>query len=274
MGRDRVMAEMRDTGLVATELGPDGYLPTDPGELDAYLESYGLHVVAGFVPALLYRPERIEQELDYVQRAAHQLAGVGSTVLVLGATSHLDGYDTSVNMSDAEWEVFLVNLARLEEVVTGAGLLTALHPHWGMAIETDAHVERLLETCDVGLCLDTGHLYLGGADPVAIAQLAASRIHHVHLKDVDAGFAARVRSGTLGFRQAVIDGMFTRLGEGDVEIAGVVRTLEQAGYRGWYVIEQDKSLAAEPPFGEGPYADAAASVEYLRKLASVGDGDD
>ena len=156
------------------------------------------------------------------------------------------------------------------KIIAGdAGLITALHPHWGMAIETGAHVERLLESCDVGLCLDTGHLYLAGTDPTDIAKLASSRIHHVHLKDVDAAFAERVRSGDAKFRQSVIDGMFTPLGEGDVDIAGVIRTLESSGYRGWYVIEQDKALSVEPATNSGPRADAEASVAYLRDLAAT-----
>jgi inosose dehydratase len=267
MERDRVMREMTETGLSATELGPDGYLPTDPDELADFLRPYGLHVVGGFVPALLYRPDRLDAELAYVERAARQLARVGARVVVLGPSSHHDGYDVPVEMSDDAWSIFLGSLERLEKIVEDAGLVTALHPHWGMAIQSGAHVERLLRSCEVGLCLDTGHLYLAGADPVEIAEVAADRIHHVHLKDVDAEFAGRVRSGVVKFRQAVIDGMFTPLGGGGVDIAGVIRTLERAGYDGWYVLEQDTSLTAEPEPGLGPRADAAASVEFLRRLA-------
>jgi len=269
MDRDRVMREMTESGLVATELGPDGYLPPDPDELADYLQSYRLHVVGGFVPALLYRPDLIDGELSYVGRASKQLAGTGAMVLVLGPSSHHAGYDISIDMGDEEWDTFLANLLRLEDIVGDEGLVTALHPHWGMAIETGAHIERLLESSDVGLCLDTGHLDLAGTDPVEIARLAADRIHHVHLKDVDAVFAERVRAGELEFRQGVIDGMFTPLGEGSVDIGGVIRTLEGAGYRGWYVIEQDKSLTQDPEPGTGPKVDAEISVEYLRKLATT-----
>lgn len=267
MNRDRVMSEMTDIGLSATELGPDGYLPLDPDELADYLTGYDLHVVGGFVPALLYRPDRVEAELDYVGRASAQLARTGSRVLVLGPRSHYDGYDQSIDMDAEEWAIFLSNLRRLERVVSEAGLTTALHPHWGMAIENGGHVERLLESSDVGLCLDTGHLYLAGTDPAAVAKLAADRIHHVHLKDVDEGFADRVRAGDVKFRQGVIDGMFTPLGEGGTDISGVIRALESSGYRGWYVLEQDASLSAEPVPGAGPKAAAEVSVEYLRQLA-------
>ncbi len=267
MNRDRVMQEMADTGLSATELGPDGYLPTDVDELNDYLRGYDFHVVGGFVPAVLYRPDRIEAEMSYVSRAAGQLARAGSRILVLGPSTHFDGYDRSLDMSDEEWAVFLRNLDGLEEVAEAEGLITALHPHWGMAIERYRHVERLLESCDVGLCLDTGHIYLGGADPVDIAKMAPDRILHVHLKDVDATAAEAVRSGAKPFRQSVIDGMFVPLGDGDVDIAGVITVLERSGFDGWYVLEQDTALAAEPAPGEGPKADAVRSVEYLRDVA-------
>lgn len=268
MHRDRVMAEMVDVGLTATELGPDGYLPTDPEELAAYLGQYDLHVVGAFVPAVLYRPDLIDSVLEYVDRASKQLASVGSKVMVLGPSSHLAGYDTSIDMNEGEWTTFLANLERLRAIAGDNGLLTALHPHWGMAIEKQRHVERLLESCDVDLCLDTGHLFVAGADPVTIAEMAKGRVKHVHLKDVDDGLAGRVRAGELGFKQAVIDGMFKPLGHGDVDISGVIRRLEASGFDGWYVLEQDASLASEPAEGAGPKADALLSFEHLREVAA------
>ena len=181
------------------------------------------------MPALLYRPDQIESELEYVARASSQLAATGSSVLVLGPSSHNPGYDTPFDMTEADWPIFLANLRRLQGLVADAGLETALHPHWSMAIEDGHDVERLLESSDVGLCLDTGHLYLAGTDPVAIARLAPERVLHVHLKDVDPVAAEQVRTGEVPFRQAVIDGLFTPLGAGGVDIEGVIRTLEARG---------------------------------------------
>jgi inosose dehydratase len=267
MGRDRVLREMVESGLSATELGPDGYLPTDPVELREYLSQFDMSIVGGFVPALLYRPDRIDAELEYVARAARQLAATGSKVLVLGPSSHNPGYDTPVDMDADEWSAFLANLRRLESLVGDMGLETALHPHWGLAIATGRDIEHLLDASSVGLCLDTGHVYLAGTDPVEVARAARGRVLHVHLKDLDPAGAEHVRSGEVPFRQAVIDGLFVPLGQGGVDIAGVIATLENDGYRGWYVLEQDVSLRGEPPPGSGPKADAIESVAYLRGLA-------
>lgn len=266
MDRERVMREMVESGLSATELGPDGYLPTDPVELKDFLARFEMSIVGGFVPALLYRPDQIDQVLEYVRRAAGQLASTGSEVLVLGPSAAHAGYDVPVDMTDDEWAAFLANLRRLEELVSDAGLRTALHPHWGLAIATGRDIERLLDSSDVALCVDTGHIYLAGTDPVDVVRSARGRVIHVHLKDVDPGGAERVRSGQIPFRQAVIDGLFVPLGQGAVDIGGVIAALEDDGYRGWYVLEQDVSLRAEPAEGSGPIADAIDSVAYLREL--------
>ena len=266
MDRDRVMREMVESGLSATELGPDGYLPTDPVELGEYLSRFDLGIVGGFVPALLYRPDRIEEVLAYVQRAARQLAATGSQVLVLGPSAAHPGYDTPVDMDADEWAAFLANLGRLEALVDDAGLRTALHPHWGLAIASGRDIERLLDASDVGLCVDTGHIYLAGTDPVDVVRAARGRVLHVHLKDVDPVRAERVRSGEVPFRESVVDGLFVPLGKGAVDIAGVINVLEEDGYRGWYVLEQDVSLSEAPAEGSGPKADAVESVAYLRGL--------
>ena len=267
MDADRVLGEMADLGLKATELGPDGYLPTDPGELKAKLDHYGLELVGGFVPAVLHLPERADKELGYVGRASRTLGGCGAGILVLGPGSGLDGYDTSIDMSETQWAAFLDNLKQVIGIAADEGLTVALHQHWGMAIERQEHVERLIAQSEVEFCLDTGHLYLGGVDPVAIAEAAVGRVAHVHLKDVDRAMAEKVRSGELPFRQSVIDGIFKPLGDGAVDIAGFVATLEDAGFDGWYVLEQDKVLDADPAPGAGPVADARKSFQYLARLS-------
>ncbi len=267
MDRDRVLAEMQQVGLSATELGPDGYLPDNVDELRALLDRFDLALIGGFVPALLYRSELVAENLGYVDRAATILAGTGAPVMVLAADSHLPGYDDQVELTDAEWDTLLTSLDRAAEIASGHGLTTALHPHWGTAVVHQDHVERVLDQTRVDLCIDTGHLALAGADPVVVAKAASGRVAHVHLKDLDEGLAWQVRSGDLAFRQAVIDGLFLPLGAGNVDIRTFVETLEAESFEGWYVIEQDVVLDAEPESGEGPIAAAAQSFTFLEGLA-------
>jgi inosose dehydratase len=145
--------------------------------------------------------------------------------------------------------------------------VAVLHPHYGTVVQRDTHVDRVLEGTEIGICVDVGHLMVGGADPLAVTKSALNRVRHVHLKDVDADLAARVQRGEIGYRDAVAAGLYRPLGSGDVDIAKVVRLLESAGYAGWYVLEQDMVLERVPADGEGPVVDAAASVRFLTDLS-------
>jgi len=268
MDRERVLGEMRDVGLSATELGPDGYLGHTVGTLRELLDRYDLDLVGGFVPAVLYRRDLVSESLAYIDRAAATLASTGAPVMVLGPDSHHAGYDLQIDLTDEEWDTFFTSLERTVEIASGHGLRTTLHPHWGMAVVDESHVSRVLERSRVELCIDTGHLALAGADPAEIARIASGRVGHVHLKDLDEGLAEDVRSGELAFRQAVIDGLFLPLGDGSVDIRGFVTTLEANGYEGWYVIEQDAVLDVEPQAGEGPVIAARQSFAFLEDIAN------
>jgi inosose dehydratase len=260
----RVLTEMREVGLAATELGPDGFLPVDPqGKADTLAE-HGLAAVGGFVPVLLHDPGHdprpgVDAELD-----AFLAAGAG--VLVLAAASGSAGYDSRPELDSGDWTRLLGNLDRLAAHAAGRGVRACLHPHVGTMVETADDVRRVLEGSGVPLCLDTGHLLVGGSDPVALAAEATDRIAHTHLKDVDLSWARRVQAGETTYTEAVTAGMYRPLGQGDVDIAAIVTTLEAAGYDGWYVMEQDTVLGSERD-GDRALDDVRAGVAFLRGLA-------
>ncbi|HEY3686181.1 MAG TPA: sugar phosphate isomerase/epimerase [Streptosporangiaceae bacterium] len=258
---ERVLAEMRGAGITATEFGPDGFLPDAPADKAALLRSYGLHAVGGFVPVVLHDPAG--DPMPAVERALAAFAASGATELVLAAATGRDGYDDRPDLNAAAWRHLLAALDRISERAARAGVTATLHPHVGTVIETPEEVDRVLDGSGVALCLDTGHLLVGGADPVALAERAPGRVAHAHLKDVDAAAAEAVRAGRRAYSDAVRDGMFRPLGAGDIDIARVVRALDAAGYTGWYVLEQDVMLAGADA---DPLADVRASIRYLEAL--------
>ena len=264
MDADRVLREMRDVGLSATEFGPDGFLPDEPRRKAETLAGHGLAAVGGFVPVVLH--DREHDPLPEADTALDGFVAAGAGVMVLAAATGLDGYDTRPELGEAEWATLFGNLNRLAARAEERGVRACLHPHVGTMIETRDDVDRLLQGTQVALCLDTGHLLVGGSDPVALAREVPDRIVHTHLKDVDAAFAQRVRSGELSYTDAVRAGMYRPLGKGDAGIADIVGALEAHGYQGWYVLEQDTVLQDEP-VGAGPVVDVAASVAFLRSLA-------
>lgn len=259
----RVLAEMRDVGLAATELGPEGFLPSDPGELTALLDSHGLRCVGTFAPVLLH--DAGHDPLPDITAPLDALAACGANVLVLAAATGTDGYDSRPTLDDDQWATLLTNLDKLAAAATNRGVLAVLHPHVGTMVETRSDVDRVLAGSQIKLCLDTGHLLIGGTDPLQLAREVPGRIAHAHLKDVDATLAARVQTGELTYTEAVRDGMYTPLGGGDVDIAGIVTALRSNGFDGWFVMEQDTILEDEP-VGDGPVRDVRTSVAYMRDV--------
>ena len=263
METDRMLREVAELGLTAVEAGPEGFLPSEPAEASRLLSEHGLGLVGGFVPAVLHRPEVRESELEAVEEQAEQFAIAGAEVIVLAASTGEEGYEESAELDDGAWEELFATLGMVEEAGARHGLSVVVHPHYGTAIERPEHVRRFLEGCETGLCLDTGHSMVGGGDPVEVLESAAGRVAHVHLKDVDWALAERVASGALGYEDAVRRGLYRPLGEGDVDVRRVLELLEEVGYEGWYVLEQDVMLDAEPEAGGGPCEDVRKSLAFL-----------
>jgi len=263
---DRVLAEMAGLGLTATELGPLGYLPRDPAALRERLDAHGLALVGGFVPLVLHEPS-LDGARRAAQDAAAMLAGAGATVFVCALVLDAD-WSAPAPLDDGRFATLVEHMPVIEDLVADHGLAFALHPHAGTLVETAADVERMLAATDVGWCLDTGHLLIGGTDPGGFVRDHGERVVHVHLKDVDEGVAARYRAGELTLMGATQAGLFRPLGQGDAGIPAVLAALYARGYEQWLVLEQDAALTGEePPVGSGPVLDVQASIEFLCKTA-------
>ena len=229
MPADRLLSEAASVGLEAMEAGPEDFLPTDPGEVGTLLSKHNLGLVGGFVPAVLHEPELRREGLDLVQRRAEFFSAAGADTLVLAAIPSAGAFEETVDLDGSAWQELFENLRRAEEVGARYGLRTVLHPHFGTVVETDEQLGRFLEGCETGLCLDTGHLVIGGSDPLGIAEKAADRVKHVHLKDVDRGVARRLGAREIGFKEAARENAFRPLGEGDVDVARLLEVLDRSG---------------------------------------------
>jgi inosose dehydratase len=258
---DRVLKEMREVGLAATEIGPEGFLPGEPEAMAQTLAHHDLNAVGGFTPLLLHVPEH--DPLPEVEQLLKSYAASNADVLVLSAITGQDGYDSRPELDADGWQRLLSNLDRLTALAAERGVRAVLHPHVGTMIENGDEVQRVLEHSAISLCLDTGHLLIGGTDPAELTRQAPERIAHTHMKDVDASLAAKVQSGRLTYTEAVREGMYRPLGAGDVDVQAIITHLAARGYDGWYVLEQDTILTEEPK-EKGPVDDVWASAEHLR----------
>jgi inosose dehydratase len=264
MPADRLLREAASVGLTAMEAGPEEFLPQDPAEVREILAEHDLGLVGGFVPAVLHDSEARQEGLDLVERRAEFFAEAGADTLVLAAMTGSD-IDEVVELDEAGWKELFENLSRVEDICAQRDLTAVLHSHFGTVIETDEQLWRFLEGSDMGLCLDTGHLVIGGSDPLEVAEKAADRVKHVHLKDVDREVAGLLGKRKIGFKEACQREAFRPLGDGDIDVVRLLQTLDRSEYRGWYVLEQDNVVEAEPPEGEGPINNVRKSLEFLKR---------
>ena len=265
MTPERVLREMADLGLGATEFGPLGFLPIEPADRAKVLAEHSMEAVGGFFPIILHNADF--DPLPTVLEELKSYEASGAKTLVLSAEIGGEGYDAKrPDLDAAGWQVMFTNLERIKEAAAARGVTAVLHPHVGTIIETHEDVMHVVQGSNISFCLDTGHMVIGGADPVWFSAEHAKRVAHSHLKDVDLSWAKQVQDGSVTYYDAVVKGMYRPLGKGDVNIAAIVRNLLTQGYDGWFVLEQDNVISAEPTDGAGPYADAKTSVEFLRAV--------
>jgi inosose dehydratase len=267
MDVDRVLLEMKDLNLEATEFGPEGFMPASPAGKVALLNKYGLKAVGAFVPVVAHNANHdpvpaVDKELD-------SFIATRAKVLILAAVTGESGYDVKNELTKSEWETLYKNIDKLVKLAKLRGITPTLHPHVGTMIENTEQVLNLLDNTSVGLCLDTGHLLIGGTDPAHLVKKYADRVLVVHAKDVNAQLAKQVQAGKLTYYDAVVKGMYVPVGKGDVDFKTIITCLSDAGFDGYYVLEQDIVLNEEPaPYskeGAGPMQFVKESIIQLKK---------
>ncbi len=263
---DVVLAEMAELGLRGTELGAVGFLPEDPSRISEQLARHGLALVGGFVPLVLHEHDLVGT-IEAALRSAELIARAGGRMFVIGVVQDLR-WSSPQELDDRGWFRLAQHLNEIEALVSEHGLTAAVHPHAGTLIETAEQLERAMDVVEVGWCLDTGHLAIGGTDAVEFAQRHGDRVVHVHLKDVDATLASEVRTGRRSLVDATRGGLFLPLGKGDARVAEVMDALQAHGYDGWLVLEQDTAITGdEPTVAGGPMRDARESIAFLHHTA-------
>lgn len=265
MSPDRVLKEMKEIGLTATEFGPQGWLPVEAEARAKTVSEAGLQPIGSFFLAVMHDPAfdpipQVEIELDAFEAA-------GGSYLVLAADSGRDGYDDRPELDEEGWATLFSNLDRITAACAARGVTACIHPHWGTMVQNVDEVERVLDNSTVGLCLDTGHISCGGADIVELTEKYADRVSIVHAKDIRKDLTDKLLPGELAWGDGIKAGMFVPIGEGDIDFTRIVNTLKEAGFDGYYVLEQDIMLDEEPPADGGPIENARASYNALRALA-------
>ena len=266
----RFLDEVTEAGYEYIELGPYGYLPTDPVVLRPELERRGLRVTAAGLLSPLEDPSAWPDLREAALRAGDLVASLGGTFLLL-----IDGIitgdvgrraDPKERLAETDWNRLIETTHKLAELsYDRLGLQLIFHPCADTHVQFEDQIEAFLKETDpkrVSLCLDTGHHAYRGGDPVSFMRKHHERIPYLHLKAVDAALQKRVNDENIPIAEAVKMGVMCEPDRGSLDFRAFGDVLREVGYDGYAVVEQDMH---RPPL-DLPFEIAKRTREYLRHV--------
>ena len=275
LGYRQVLSEMEETGYEGTELGDWGFMPVNPQELKKTLSEKNLQMLGAFVPVALAKEEVHAAGIELALKTAGLMydAGYKNAFIVLAdengsvneRTINAGRITPEFGLTESQWKTFAAGAEKVAQAVKDKfGMRTVFHHHCAGYVETPNEVDKLMELTNpelLGLCLDMGHYAFGGWNPVEALKKYYHRIWHVHFKDFDPKVGEAARENGYDYFKSVAEGVFCELGKGIVDFNSIVKILNEKGYDGWIVVEQD----VLPGMGS-PKKCAANNRHYIKSL--------
>ena len=251
-GGEHVLDEVASAGYGGIDLGPVGFLGRGP-ELAARLNARGLGLAGAYLELPFSDPHALRTALPALAEILETFDAAGPpagsppprpTLADAGTAERRQrpgqaALDPRVGLDADGWRRFGIGLAEVVGRCRERGYEPTFHHETGTYVEAPHEIERVLEVSDIGLCLDTGHLLIGGGDPVAAIGAWAGRINQVHLKDARRSVMATIVAAGEPVTAIWAREAFPALGQGDLKIKAVLDGLAKIGYAGWLVVEQD-----------------------------------
>ncbi len=252
----RCLSEIRQAGDAGTELG-HGF-PTEAAALKTELDAHGLELVSGWYPSFVLSRSEDEEARAFDEFASFLSAAGGRYAVVAEFTHSVQRRrDQKLRfragpsvLSPGDWDRLARGIERLAEIASRRGVQLVYHPHMGTVVQDQSQVRELIARTsdDVLLTADTGHIRFAGDDPAAFFEAFADRIGLVHLKDVRMSLVDRFMTSPPSFYDAVVAGVFTVPGDGDLDFVPVFEVLQRTGYDGWLVVEAEQDPKKADPF--------------------------
>lgn len=273
---DEILLSSADAGYTGFELGPLFFLGSDAGAIADRLKRFDLDAVAYWVAVPLERPFGGAAEAE-VREALEVLRAMDADLLIvsdygdetrLQIVSRVEEFPESW-WSDADWDEVHRSLVAIATLGEEYGVRIALHPHVGGHIESGREIEKAIAAIDgtpVTICLDTGHIRLGGIDSIPLLRELGARVTHIHAKDVEPDLLARMQAGEIDYMSAVGEGLYCDLGDGIVDWAGFAAAIDEIGFDGWVVAEEDQILV---PGRRAPFESNVRNRAFLADLLGV-----
>ncbi|WCJ63887.1 sugar phosphate isomerase/epimerase family protein [Agrobacterium tumefaciens] len=276
-----VFDEVKAAGYGGMELGPYGYVPLDIELVSSALTSRGLYIVAGTIFNDLVASENRESllrqtdEICYLitrlprppKSAGQRFSAPYLTVMDWGhdERDYAAGHsDRAPRLDDAAWAAMMNNIRAISELARDKyGIRATIHPHAGGYIEFEDEIARLAADIPqevAGFCLDTGHTWYAGMDPVETLRTYADRLDYIHFKDIDKAVFHRIMGEHIRFFEACGQGVMCPIGNGCIDYPAIRTLLDELGYEGFITVEQER----DPRNAGGSLADVKLSRDYLK----------
>lgn len=270
----RFLDELVQAGYEWLELGPFGYLPTDPKELAEEVGARGLRVSGGTIFGALHRPAEWDEMVANTRKVAELTAAAGAHHLVYLPSMYRDEktgeFTESPELTAEQWASFGRRATKLGKILLEEyGVRLCLHPHADSHIQSQAEIERYLNESDsryANLCLDTGHVAYGRGDNIDLIRRYAERIGYVHIKQMDPVILDQVYAENLSFGEAVKRGVCVEPPAGVPNPAGIVDELSRLDAEVFVIVEQDLYPCAP----DVPLPIAVRTREYLNGCGLTG----
>jgi inosose dehydratase len=260
----RFLDELAEAGYRWLELGPYGYLPTDPGRLREEVDRRGLRVSGQAVFGALHDPGRWEADLRDARQVAELVAAMGAGHVVLLPA---DAGPDPPELDDDQWRTLADASNRLGRILQQEyGLRAVFHPHADSVVGTQPQVERFLAETDpasVNLCLDTGHIAYYRGDNVELIRRYPDRVGYLHLKQADPDVVDQVEAEGLGFAEAVRRGVMCEPPKGEPDTEALLDAVDRHLDGELFAIVEQDLYPCDP---DVPLPIAKRTCQYLRQL--------
>lgn len=270
---EQCVSEMALAGYQGCSVGHK--YPTDIEELKMKLDIRGLKVSEPWTSTFFTCEAMFDKTVADFRNSLDFIKTMGGKDIVVAELGHsvhqrpLPIFPNRPIFDDKQWEAVTYGLHHLGKIANDEGMQLCYHHHMGTGIQTRAEVDRLMASTDpelVHLLLDTGHLYFSGDDPLDMAQAYASRIKHVHLKNIRKPIMDMAVEGNYSFKESIEAGIFTVPGdeEGCINFPPIFQTLADVDFEGWLVVEAEQN-----PGKAYPLKYAKMGRDYLREVTGI-----
>lgn len=263
-----ILSEAKLARFVGTELGPYGFLPLEADTVNTALYLKGLEVCAGTIFEPLSDAGNQDEILAKTEKLCAFLQQIGTEkLIVIDSVNDIRSYfagnsNEAPRLDNVRWSQMMNTIRKISKIASRYQIRIVIQPHAGGYIEYQDELERMLADLshdEAGLCLDTGHLFYAGMDPVASLVKYAERLEYMSFRDVDAAKLYQTIEDRVGFWQACSDGVMCPLGEGDIDYTEISKALQDIGYKGWVAIKQER----DPRHASTTLPDMKESRQFL-----------